>query len=158
MEAYQIEREVVIAAPADIVWRTITEPDQIRQWFADGVDLELRPGGVGGFVFDHEGGDSIRRHPLVVESVEPPTRFAFRWAFPDGEAPHAGNSVLVEFLLEAEGPAATRLRVVETGLADLGWSEEDKVGYADSHRQGWTRHLGRLVALFDADRSAQHGG
>jgi hypothetical protein len=37
---YQIEREIVIDAPVEVVWRTITEPDQISQWFADKVDLE----------------------------------------------------------------------------------------------------------------------
>ena len=37
-----IEREIVIDAPADVVWRTITEPEQIAQWFADRVELELR--------------------------------------------------------------------------------------------------------------------
>ena len=28
----QIEREVVIDAPVDVVWRTVTEPQQISQW------------------------------------------------------------------------------------------------------------------------------
>jgi len=28
-----IEREVLIEAPAEVVWRTITEPDQMSQWF-----------------------------------------------------------------------------------------------------------------------------
>ena len=32
---HQIEREIVIEAPAEVVWRTITEPDQISLWFAD---------------------------------------------------------------------------------------------------------------------------
>jgi uncharacterized protein YndB with AHSA1/START domain len=26
-------------APAEVVWRTITEPDQMSQWFADRVEL-----------------------------------------------------------------------------------------------------------------------
>jgi uncharacterized protein YndB with AHSA1/START domain len=30
-----IEREVLIEAPVEVVWRTITEPDQMSQWFAD---------------------------------------------------------------------------------------------------------------------------
>jgi uncharacterized protein YndB with AHSA1/START domain len=33
--------------PVEVVWRTITEPAQIRQWFADRVELELEPGGRG---------------------------------------------------------------------------------------------------------------
>jgi len=31
----QIETEILIEAPIDIVWRVVTEPDQIKQWFSD---------------------------------------------------------------------------------------------------------------------------
>ena len=34
-----IEREVLIEAPVQVVWHTITEHDQMSQWFADRVDL-----------------------------------------------------------------------------------------------------------------------
>ena len=54
-----IEREVLIEAPADVVWRTITEPDQISRWFADRVELDLRSGGAGTFVFE----DADHGHP-----------------------------------------------------------------------------------------------
>src|SRR4030081_1790925 len=66
MAEFQIEREVVIDAPVAIVWRTITEPEQIRQWFADRVELELEPGGRGLMGFED------RAFPLVVEALEPP--------------------------------------------------------------------------------------
>ena len=100
---YQIEREIVIDAPVEVVWRTITEPDQITLWFADKVDLEVEPGARGYMGFGEQGG------PVVVETVEPPTRFSFRWNHPAGEEPAAGNSLLVEFTLEGEGEQ-TRLR------------------------------------------------
>ena len=35
MPGLRIEREVLIEAPADVVWRTITEPGQLSQWFAE---------------------------------------------------------------------------------------------------------------------------
>src|SRR6202521_1806599 len=85
---FQIEREVVIDAPVEVVWRTITEPEQIRQWFADRVELELEPGGRGLMGFED------RAIPVVVEAVEPPTRFSFRWSHPAGDAPAPGNSTL----------------------------------------------------------------
>src|SRR4030081_2344438 len=114
MAEYQIEREVVIDAPVEVVWRTITEPDMISQWFADRVELELEPGGRGVMVF------ADRRAPLVVESVDPPTRFSFRWRHPAGERPTAIDAMLVEFTLVGEGER-TRLRVVESGLELLAW-------------------------------------
>jgi uncharacterized protein YndB with AHSA1/START domain len=139
-----IEREILIEAPADVVWRTITEPEQVAQWFADRVELDARPGGDGILVFE----DMANIAPVVVESVDPPHRFTFRWAHPDGEAPVPGNSVLVEFTLTAEGDERTRLRVAETGLDAIGWPDDDKARYVDEHRNGWVVHLGRLVDLF----------
>jgi uncharacterized protein YndB with AHSA1/START domain len=139
-----IEREIRIDAPVDVVWHTITEPDQIEQWFADRVQLDLRPGGAGTFVFEDRATSKQTTAPLVVEAVEPPHRFAFRWSHPEGQSPAAGNSMLVEFLLSAEGDERTRLRVVETGIELLSWSDDEKARYVDDHRHGWSVHTGRL--------------
>jgi uncharacterized protein YndB with AHSA1/START domain len=141
----RIEREVVIEAPIDVVWRTITEPDQISQWFADKVELEIKPGAHGYMGFGDQGG------PVVVVTVEPPTRFSFRWNHPTGEEPIAGNSLLVEFTLERVGQR-TRLRVVESGLDALAWADEEKRRYAGEHNGGWATFLDRLAGLL-AERS-----
>jgi len=140
MADFQIEREVVIDAPVEVVWRTITEPEQIRQWFADRVELELEPGGRGLMGFED------RALPLVVETVEPPTRFSFRWNHPAGEEPAAGNSTLVEFTLVGDGER-TRLRVVEGALELLAWPVADKERFADEHRGGWAMFMDRLARL-----------
>ena len=142
-----IEREILIEAPADVVWRTITEPDQIARWFADRVQFELRPGGEGTLVFDDEATGGTQTAPFVVETVDPPRLFSFRWSHPDGEAPAAGNSTLVEFTLAAEGDERTRLRVVETGLDAFDWPPEEKAAFAEDHRGGWAIHLPRLQEL-----------
>jgi uncharacterized protein YndB with AHSA1/START domain len=98
--------------------------------------------------------DSATKEPttasLVVETVEPPRLFSFRWCHPDGEAPVPGNSVLVEFTLSPEGGERTRLRVSETGLQGIGWPAEQKASYAEEHRDGWAFFAGRLEGLFAA--------
>ncbi len=147
MADFQIEREVVIDAPVEVVWRTITEPEQIRQWFADRVELELEPGGRGLMGFED------RAFPLVVEALEPPTLFSFRWNHPAGEEPAAGNSTLVEFRLVGEGER-TRLRVVESGLELLVWPGADKERFADEHRGGWAMYMDRLARLL-AEHSSE---
>jgi uncharacterized protein YndB with AHSA1/START domain len=141
MADFMIEREVVIDAPVDVVWRTITEPDQISQWFADRVELEVKPGGRGFMVFGDQGG------PVVVETVDPPTRFSFRWNHPSGEEPVAGNSMLVEFTLVPEGDERTRLRVVESGLDLLAWPDAEKDRYAQEHLGGWATFMDRLARV-----------
>lgn len=141
MAEYHIEREVVIDAPMEVVWRTITEPEQISQWFAERVvELELRPGGRGLLVLEGQ------NDPIVVQEVEPPTRFSFRWNHPAGEEPVRGNSMLVEFTLAADGER-TRLRVVETGHELFAWSDSEKQAYVEEHREGWATFTDRLVAL-----------
>jgi uncharacterized protein YndB with AHSA1/START domain len=139
MRGLVIEREILIEAPAEVVWRIITEPGQMTQWFADRVDLVVEPGAHGYLGFGDQGG------PVVVEAVEPPTRFAFRWNYPDGEEPVAGNSMLVEFTLTPEGADRTRLRVTESGHELRTWPEAEKQRYADEHLQGWGEFLDRLA-------------
>jgi uncharacterized protein YndB with AHSA1/START domain len=141
---YRIERDVLIDAPVEVVWRTITEPDQISLWFADRVEVEIKPGARGYMGFGDQGG------PVMVEAVDPPTRFSFRWNHPAGEDPADGNSLLVEFILDGEGER-TRLRVVESGLGLLAWPDAEKQRYADEHTAGWGDFLGRLTRLL-ADR------
>ena len=148
MPDLSIEREVLIKAPADIVWRTITEADQMTRWYADRVELDLRPGGAGTLVFEDKATNRAATAPLQVVAVEPPQLFSFRWCHPDGEVPVPGNSVLVEFTLTDEGSNRTRLRVTETGLDSIGWSEDQKASYVAEHRHGWGEILGRLEGLF----------
>jgi uncharacterized protein YndB with AHSA1/START domain len=141
MNDLTIERDVLIEAPVDVVWRTITEPDQISQWFADRVELIVVPGAHGYMDFGDQGG------PVVVETVDAPTRFSFRWNHPPGEEPVPGNSILVEFVLTPEGDERTRLRVVESGHELRDWADAEKKRYADDHREGWVDYLGRLADL-----------
>jgi uncharacterized protein YndB with AHSA1/START domain len=136
-----IEREVLIEAPVEVVWRTITEPDQMSQWFADRVELVVEPGAHGYMGFGDQGG------PVVVETVDPPTHFSFRWNHPREEEPVSGNSMLVEFTLTPEGDERTRLRVTESGQEGRDWPDAEKQRYADEHRDGWGEFLHRLANL-----------
>jgi uncharacterized protein YndB with AHSA1/START domain len=143
MTDLRIEREVEIEAPVHLVWQTITQPDQISRWFADRVELELKPGGTGYLAFGEDQGTAI-----VVEAVDEPSRFAFWWNRPQDDDPTPENSVLVEFTLTATGPERTHLRVVETGLERLSWSDGDKQSYAEDHGGGWVQCFTRLAGLF----------
>lgn len=146
-----IEREILIDAPAEAVWPVITEPDQIRLWFTDEVELEARPGANGAFHFRHpDRGDTMTFY-LQVQAVEPPRRFAFRWMHPDGSEPTPANSMLVEFTLTPEGDC-TRLRVAESGLSAVEWEDERKQQLADEHGGGWEGFLARLREVL-AERS-----
>ncbi len=64
MPGLVIEREVLIEAPPEVVWRTITEPDQMSLWFADRVDLVVEPGAHGYMQFGDQGGRSSWRRSI----------------------------------------------------------------------------------------------
>ena len=147
MPGLTVEREVLIEAPPEVVWRTITEPDQMSLWFADKIDLVVEPGAHGYMGFGDQGG------PVLVKTVDPPNRFSFRWNHPSGEEPAAGNSMLVEFTLTPEGANRTRLRVVESGHELRDWPDEEKQRYADEHQEGWGEFLDRLDGVL-AERRA----
>ena len=147
MADFKIERDVVIEAPADVVWKTITEPDQITRWFADRVELDLKAGGRGYLGFGKDVGTAI-----LVEAVDQPRRFVFRWNRTQDADPTPDNSVLVEFTLTSQGPQRTHLRVVETGVESLAWPDDEKRSYVEDHRGGWTQCFTRLSALFAPTR------
>jgi uncharacterized protein YndB with AHSA1/START domain len=141
MPGLVIDRDILIEAPADVVWRTVTEPGQLSLWFADRVDLVVEPGARGYLGFGDQGGE------VVVETVDPPSRFSFRWNHPAGTDPVPGNSMLVEFTLTPEGDERTRLRVTESGHELRDWPDAEKQRYADEHRGGWGDFLDRFAVV-----------
>src|SRR5918997_3254981 len=89
----ELSREITPAAPAEEVWRSLTEP----AWLGEEASIELRPDG------EVRAGDRTG----FVEEVEEERRLVFWWAAPDED------STRVELELEEEGDL-TRLRVVES--------------------------------------------
>jgi uncharacterized protein YndB with AHSA1/START domain len=142
MVADSIEREILIEAPVDVVWRVVTEPEHITRWFSDAVEIDPRPGGEGTLTFGLPEITQPVTVGITVEAIEPQHRFAFRWIH-DSDDPRVANSMLVDFTLMAEG-GNTRLRVIESGLHAMQWSEEAKAQYFDEHSEGWDGHLSRL--------------
>src|SRR5450755_1925426 len=136
MPADRIEREIDIDAPIDVVWAVITEPAHITGWFTDSAELDVRPGGEGRFGWSVRATSREMVVNLRVERLEPPHFFSFRWDYPDGDEPTETNAPLVEFSLESRG-TSTRLRLVESGIAKLDRSDEEKETYFTEHTHGW---------------------
>ena len=136
----RLEREILIEAPAELVWAVITEPEHVNGWFGDVAEIEPRPGGRLKFGWQENDYTAYGR----VERVEPPHYFSFRWNRGSGTEVREDDSTLVEFSLREEG-GSTRLTVVESGFRDVTWPEDEKERDAEDHREGWERELGELV-------------
>jgi uncharacterized protein YndB with AHSA1/START domain len=98
----EVTREVVLPAPAEEVWRSLTEPERLAEWLAEEVRLDLEPGGELTLRLP----DGSERHGFV-DAVEPPHLLRFFWRTGDEELTQ------VEIGLE-EVEEATRVRVVES--------------------------------------------
>jgi uncharacterized protein YndB with AHSA1/START domain len=130
----RIERELRIDAPIERVWQVITDAAYVARWFGDRAEIDLRPGGAAVFGWTEYGDGHA-----VVERVEPPREFAFRWAR-EHDVPYAqaATTTLVEFSLAPDG-GGTRLRLVESGFTDETHQKENS--------GGWDAELADLVAL-----------
>lgn len=137
----RIERTVELAHPLDKVWVALTTADGLSAWFGKEATIDARPGGAGRMTF--ASGLSVQ---MRVERVEEPHVFGFTWQIPDlpDDDP---RRTYVEFTLEPVG-AGTRLRVVETGFAQLP-DDTRRMDY-DSHAEGWATELGDLATYLDA--------
>jgi len=69
--AVRFERR--FAHPVDTVWRAVTEPDELRQWFPARVEVDLREGGRMRFTMEEGDADG------AVTALDPPRLFAFDW-------------------------------------------------------------------------------
>jgi uncharacterized protein YndB with AHSA1/START domain len=94
----EVTREIVFPDSPDEVWKALTEPEQLEEWFANDVELDPREGGDGIFRWD----DGAERRAKVLVA-EPGERLVLDWD-DQGE---------VEFKLE-EVEEGTRLLVRES--------------------------------------------
>lgn len=137
----RIERTIEVAHPPAKVWAALTTAEGLGTWFGNEATIDLRPGGPAHMKWSD--GSSV---DMRVERVEEPTVFGYTWqiyGLPDDDP----RRTYVEFTLEPVG-SGTRLRVVETGFAQL---PEDTYRKAyEGNIQGWMRELDELVDYLDA--------
>ena len=137
----RIERTVELAHPPAAVWAALTTADGLGTWFGNEATIDLRPGGAARMRWADGSTADLR-----IERVEEPTAFGFTWrveGLPEGDP----RRTYVEFTLEPIG-TGTRLRVVETGFAQLPEDAHRKA--YDGNTEGWARELAELVAYLDA--------
>jgi uncharacterized protein YndB with AHSA1/START domain len=137
----RIERTVEVDAPPGKVWAALTTAEGLGAWFGNEAAIDLRPGGSARLSWT-----TGERIDLRVERVEEPTVFGFTWHI-HGLPEDDPRRTYVEFTLEPAG-SGTRLRVVETGFAQL--PEDASRKAHDASSEGWTRELGELVSYLNA--------
>jgi uncharacterized protein YndB with AHSA1/START domain len=128
-QTFAIERSIWIAAPRERVWRAITDPAQIQQWFSPGTPWRLSAFEVGGTlsVYDPETGQDtyIER----IEGIVPLRQLATR------SEPRPQETTQSTTWTLADEHGGTRLTITNAGYElvadDLrhGQMEQNAVGF-----------------------------
>lgn len=116
-EKYAVERTIWLDAPRERVWRALTDPRQIQQWFSPGIPWRLSALEVGGTLspYDAETGADIAT--TVIDVLEPPHRLVVRAV----AEPPAHQDVTTYTLTEENG--GTRLILISAGYELLAAEE-----------------------------------
>lgn len=76
--ALRFERR--LSHPVEVVWRAITESDELEQWFPSRIEVdELRPGAEMTFRFENMPLDAPSTMTGRVTAFDPPRLFEFYW-------------------------------------------------------------------------------
>jgi uncharacterized protein YndB with AHSA1/START domain len=137
MSPFTIER--TYDAPADLVWKAITQKELMKQWYFDLKEFKAEPG----FVFEFTGGPAPDRqylHHCEIIEVLPGKKLKHSWSYVNYE----GMSY-VTFELFPEGNK-TKLKLTHEGLDTFPVSNPD---FAPSNfGTGWTQIIGTSLKEF----------
>jgi uncharacterized protein YndB with AHSA1/START domain len=142
-EPFVIER--TLNAPAERVWKAITDPNDMKQWYFDVPAFKPEVGNE--FTFTGGSEDRIYVHLCRVTEIVPGTKITYSWRY-EG---FPGNS-FVTFELFPEGNK-TKIRLTHVGLETF---PQDKPDFAkESFAGGWTHIIGKSLPEF-LDKEAVH--
>jgi uncharacterized protein YndB with AHSA1/START domain len=149
MNSDRIEKEVVLRAPLDRVWKAISDAEEFGQWFGVRFDGPFVAGAsVTGVMTPTTVDEDVARaqephagksDAWQIVAVEPRRRLAFRWhpyAVESGIDYSQEPTTLVEFTL-AETSDGVLLRIVESGFDAI--PAERRVSAFEANSQGWAK-------------------
>ena len=145
----QIEEQVELQSPRSRVWRALTNADELGAWFgANLAGNTIAPGAKVVGPVTHKGYEHVMID-LVIEDVEPETRFSWRW-HPDATDSKVDLSseprTLVTFLLEESANGGTLLRVVESGFEGVASSRRAAAFLGNS--KGWAGQIQKRIPAY----------
>jgi uncharacterized protein YndB with AHSA1/START domain len=143
----KIEKQVVLRAPLERVWRAISDAGEFGRWFGvrfDGpfvaggsVTAAISPTAVDGEVAKRQEAHVGVQSTWQIVAVEPQRRFAYRWhpfaIDPDVDYDHEPTT-LVEFTL-SEQAGGVLLTITESGFEAI--PEARRGGAFGANGEGW---------------------
>jgi uncharacterized protein YndB with AHSA1/START domain len=153
--AHSVEREIVIAAPVEEVWKALTDAEELVRWFP--LEAKVTPGPDGSILMRWDGKSEFERGRIQIWEPNRHLRTmdeAGTWV-----------GIATDYYLGGRG-GSTVLRVVSSGFAGENWEETlDSFGlgwdfelrglrhYLEHHR-GQARLVGRALARYTDEGTA----
>jgi uncharacterized protein YndB with AHSA1/START domain len=131
---------LVIDTSPEVVFKAITDPNELTNWFPDNAIFDGRIGGKVRFTFNKERSEDLNSDYSpegTVEEFIPNKKASYTWQLKD--TPEFPDST-VTWELEEIDAIKTRVKLVHSGFTG---KEEGKVSFTE-HDKGWSYYLGRL--------------
>jgi uncharacterized protein YndB with AHSA1/START domain len=138
-ETIEIKKSIVIDASPEVVFKAITDPNELTNWFPDHAILEPEVGGKMRFSFYKEKSDTRTADAFpegTIKKFIPNKKLSYTWQRKD--IPGFPETV-VTWELEDIGANKTRVE-----LTHLGFTGKEERKTFKEHDQGWTYFLDRL--------------
>lgn len=137
-QPFVIER--TYKAPVALVWKAISDKDEMKKWYFDLDAFKPEPGFEFQFAGKGQQGEEYIHVCKVTEAIEQ-KKLSYSWTYKGYE----GYSE-VSFELFAEGPDTTHVKLTHTGLETFPANNPDFA--KESFAAGWTELIGTLLKNF----------
>jgi uncharacterized protein YndB with AHSA1/START domain len=154
MNPDRIEKQVLLRASLDRVWRALSDATEFGAWFGLRVDGPFEPGRrltalITPTVIDAAVAEMQKPYEgtafeMMIERVEPERLLSFRWTHPEQPGAAEAPATLVVFTLE-ERQDGVLLTVTESGFEQI--PVERRAKLFTGNEQGWAIQI-RLIEKY----------
>ena len=141
-ETLEIKKSIVIDASPEVVFKAITDPDELTQWFPDQAILEPKIGGKVRFsTFNENHPSKVDRDYIMEGTIKELVlnkKLSYTWRFKD--LPGFPETTVV-WQLENLDANKTKVELTHFGFT----GKEKGMKSLESHDRGWTEVLNKLA-------------
>lgn len=138
MQEVSIIRTEVYNAPVDKVWKALTDKEQMKQWYFDISDFELKEGNTFNF---YESDKKEYHHRAVIKKIIPYKKIQHTWTHPS----HSKGESMLTWELFPEGNT-TRVKLTHEGLENF--IDGGEAFAAENYVAGWKDIMDKSLRNF----------
>lgn len=134
-----VKVSVMVNAPVEKVWNALTEKEEMKKWYFDISDFELKEGNA--FNFYEPGEERKYHHHCEIVEIIPQKKLKHSWMYPD----ISKEKTLVKWELSPEN-GGTKITLTHKGLENFQHLGKDF--QIESFQKGWEEILGKSLKNF----------